>query len=137
MAGYTDLAPLIAAIPTADVVADKDLSLQAFVAQSITLPSDAATKQAVETAIQSLSTTTTVGTFLGLNTPINTNALLAGVVGQTNLAQLLQTSPALAATPNLIDDFISTYSSFQGSMADLWATLARNPNLTAPSGSCS
>src|SRR5438552_12259461 len=49
-AGYADLAQGLQTIPAVDILADKDLSLQAFVRKNVALPADPATKAALHPA---------------------------------------------------------------------------------------
>ncbi len=130
-AGYADLAQVLSTLPAVDVVADKDLSLQDFVRKTVILPADPAAKAAVEDAIGKLSTTTTVGQLLALDQPISANPLLSGVAGHANLATLLQTSATLKANATLIDDFITSYASSQGSMVTFWTAMSQNAEFKA------
>ena len=130
-AGYSELASLIQASPAIDVVADRNLTLQEFVTRVITLPADATGKAAVEAAIAKISTTTTVADLLGLNSSISANPLLSSVVKQTGLASLLRTSATLTSSTQLIDDFISQYAVFQGSMSNFWSLLSQNTEFKA------
>jgi hypothetical protein len=130
-AGYANLATLISAIPSVDIAADKDLSIHDFVSKEVRLPDGPAARAAAEEAIAKLSTTTTIGDLLGLDQKVSDNPLLAGLVGQVNLATLLQTSASLKANATLIDDFIASYANFQGSMTSFWTTLSQNAEFTA------
>ena len=130
-AGYSNLAQLIPAIPAKDLLADKDLSLQAFVKKTVVLPANPEAKASIEAAIQKVSATTTVGQFLGLDQTVTANPLLTGVIGQANLATLLATSAPLKTNSALIDDFVATYSTFQGSMSAFWSSLSQNTEFAA------
>jgi len=130
-AGYSNLATLISAIPSVVVAADRDLSIHAFVKREVKLPDDPTARAAAEEAIAKLSKTTTMGELLGLDQPLNTNPLFAGLVGQVNLATLLQTSAPLNANATLIDDFVANYANYQGSMTSFWTSLSQNAEFTA------
>jgi hypothetical protein len=130
-AGYADLATLISAIPPVDIAASRDLSIHAFVKREVKLPDDSAAREAAEEAIAKLSTTTTIGDLLGLDQTVSANPLLAGLVGQVNLATLLQTSAPLKENATLIDDFVANYANYQGSMASFWTSLSQDAEFTA------
>ena len=130
-AGYADLAPLVQAVLSVNLVADKDISLQDFVRKEITLPTDPDAKAAAEATIDKLSTTTTVSDLLGLNSTVRANPILAGDVKQSGLATLFKTSATFSSNAHLIDDFINRYTSFQGSIADFWNTLGQDPEYKA------
>jgi hypothetical protein len=125
-AGYANLATLIGAIPSVDIAASKDLSIHDFVSKEVKLPDDPTAKAAAESAIANLSTTTTIGDLLNLNSPINANPIFAGEVKKVGLATLLHTSPALAANAQLIDDFVGRYTGATGSLADFWKILGQD-----------
>jgi len=129
--GRAGLSDLLQAIPSVDIAADQNCSLQDFVRKEITLPSDAAEKAAIEAAISKLSTSTSVGQLLGLNLTLNANPLLTGVVQKVRMARLLATSPVLGSNAKLIDDFTSQYASFKGPIADFWSTLAQDARFKA------
>jgi Tc toxin complex TcA C-terminal TcB-binding domain/ABC toxin N-terminal region/Neuraminidase-like domain/PA14 domain len=124
-AQQTALANLLDSLKTTDLVQDQNLSVRDFVSKNTTLPSDPVAKREAETAIATLSSTTTVGALLGLSGTIAGNPILAPVVAQTNLSSLLSTSSALS-NPQLQADFINLYSSFQGTPQDLWNQLGQN-----------
>lgn len=124
------LQQLVQGMTPADIGANKDLSLRAFVTKSVKLPTDPAAKQAAQTAIAQLSDTTTVGDLLGLDMPVNQNPLFESDVAKVNLATLLGTSPALA-NPQLQDTFISRYVSFQGAIQDFWKQLSQDAQFKA------
>jgi Tc toxin complex TcA C-terminal TcB-binding domain/Neuraminidase-like domain/PA14 domain/Salmonella virulence plasmid 28.1kDa A protein len=130
-AGYANLATLISAVPSVDIAANKDLSIHDFVSKEIKLPDDPTARVVAESAIAKLSATTTIGELLGLEQPVNANPLLAGLVGHVNLATLLQTSATLTANATVINDFIASYATFQGSMTAFWAALSQNAEFTA------
>ena len=130
-AGYANLATLIGAIPSVDIAASKDLSIHEFVSKEVKLPDDPTAKAAVESVIANLSTTTTVGDLLNLNSPINANPIFAGEVKKVGLATLLNTSPTLAANAQLIDDFVGRYAGASGSLADFWNILGQDTEFKA------
>jgi len=132
-AGYANLATLITAIPSVefDIVASKDLSIRDFVRREVDLPTDHSARAAAEDAIAKLSTTTTIGDLLDLNSPLNSNPIFAGEVNKVGMATLLSTSPGLAANPQLIDDFINSYANATGSMADFWQSLSQDNEFKA------
>jgi len=130
-AGYSNLATLIQAIPPVDIVASKDLSLRDFVSKEVKLPDDATAKSVAEAAIAQLSSTTTVGDLLNLNSGINDNPIFTGEVNKVDLANLLKTSPALAANAQLIDDFVGRYAGTNGSLADFWKILSQDSEFKA------
>ncbi len=125
-AGYSDLANALQALPAVDITAASTLSVRDFVSRNVTLPADPSQKKAVEADIAKLSSTTTVGDLLGLSSSVQANPNLAPVLKQANLATLLQSSPALASKTALIDDFISRYAGFQGSISDFWNVLGQD-----------
>ena len=130
-AGQTVLVSLLQALPTVDIASVKDVTLQAFVSKEVTLPTDATAKAAAEAAIAKISTTTTVGDLLGLNTTLQASPLFAGEVKKVGLATLLATSPALTSNPQLISTFVSTYVAFKGPISDFWQSLSQNATLKA------
>jgi hypothetical protein len=82
----TALADLLQTLSSADLAAEQNLSLRDFVAKHTTLPTDPAAKRAAEAAIATLSSTTTVGPLLGLNSTVASNPVLAGTVANKSPA---------------------------------------------------
>jgi len=130
-AGETVLANLVQEIPVVDIASQSSVTLHDFVNQQVTLPADSADKGTATAAIAKLSTTTTVGDLLGLNTPLQDNPLFASETNKANLDALLNTSPTLAANPALVEQFISAYAASSSSVADFWTSLAENSAFTA------
>ena len=128
-AGQSSLVPLLQALAPVDIASVADLSLQAFVSGQVTLPTDATTKAAVQAAIATISTTTTVSDLLGLSTVLQTSPLFTGEVNKLNMATLLATSPALASNSQQIDSFISTYVAFTGQTSRLLDEPGRQPDV--------
>jgi hypothetical protein len=124
------LESLLENLRPADFGAEQNLSLRDFVTKYATLPTDPAANKAAQRAIATLSTSTTVGQFLGLNQTIAASPIFSGLVAQTNLASLMATSPTLAAEP-LQTDFIQKYASFQGSIQDFWNQINQDAILKA------
>jgi hypothetical protein len=127
--GLPALVSLLETLRPADLATDQNLSLRDFVAKYATLPADPAANKAAQQAIATLSTSTTVGQFLGLNQTIAANPIFSGFVAQTNLVSLMTTSPTLFAS--LQTDFIQKYTSFRGSTQDFWNQLSQDPTLKA------
>src|ERR1035438_8787440 len=95
--GVSTLDNVLRNLQSPDLAADQNLSLRAFVTKYATIPTDPAANKAAQAAIATLSATTTVGEFLGLDKTVASNPIFRGIVAQTNLAALLSTSPALTA----------------------------------------
>lgn len=119
------LANLLQSLAPGDLSADQNLPIRDFVTKYTTLPSDPAAKQAAQAAIAVLSSTTTVAALLGLNSTVANNPALSGIVAQTNLATLLNTSTA-AGTAQLQTDFIAKYAAFQGTAQEFWTELSQD-----------
>jgi hypothetical protein len=120
---------LIDAMPSADLVAVKDLSLQAFVKQQLDsmLGPDPAMKTAVDNEIASLASTDTVGSLLKLNQLITANPLLSGIVADAQLTALLETSKAI--TSAMQSQFVSLYDANTQPISDFWGSVAKDPIL--------
>ena len=125
-AGQDVLANLLQNLAEADLAADENVSLQQFVTEHTTLPKEPTAKQAAQAAIATLSATTTVGMFLGLNNAVSASPALTGLVAQSNLAALLATSPSLA-NAKLQTDFIQKYLAFDGTAHEFWTQLSADP----------
>lgn len=121
----TALVNLLETLSPVDLAAEQNLSLRDFVTKNTTLPTDPAARQAAETAIATLSPTTTVGALLGLSGTVSSNPIFSGMVAQTNLSTLLSTSSALAVD-KVQTDFLAKYVSFQGSTQDFWTQLGQD-----------
>src|ERR1700682_4116222 len=124
-----NLARLVETMQPADLVASKDLSVQAFVAKQVApiVANDPALKQAVDLEIGTLSDSTTVEALLHLDTPIQEHPLFRADVMKANIASLLATSPRIAINHQLQSDFISRYADSTGSISDFWKDLSSDP----------
>lgn len=130
--GYASVAALLENMPAVDIAASKDISLRAFVANQLQGKTDlpAATLQAISDVEIQLSDTTTVGEWLGLDTPLSHHAVLGDDAQRAVLGALLSTSPVLSS--DLQDKFINTYIQHQGKIEDFWRELATLPAFQAP-----
>jgi hypothetical protein len=126
----TALVNLLQTLTPADIAADQNLSLRDFVTKQTTLPTEPTAKQAAEVAITTLSSTTTIGALLGLNDTIAKNPIFSGIVAQTNLSKLLSTSPSLSAA-QIQTDFVTKYTSFQGTTQNFWTELSQDAEFKA------
>jgi hypothetical protein len=124
-AQQTALVSLLQTLSPADFATDQNLSLRDFVTKHATLPTDPAAKQAAQAAIATLSSTTTAGALLSLNSTIASNPIFGSIVARTNLGNLLSTSPSLSSA-QLQTDFINKYTSFQGTTQDFWTQLGQD-----------
>lgn len=125
------LVGLINSMPAVDLVASKDLSLHDFVSKEVSLPADPTEKAALENAIGKLSTSTTVSDLLGLNLTIKANPIAAPEANKADLTTLLGASASLAANSKLIDEFVTRYAGFTGSMEDFWSGLSQDSEFKA------
>jgi hypothetical protein len=123
------LVGLINSMPAADLVASKDLTLQAFVQQLVDpmVSGDPAMKTAVDSEIAKLPATGTVSTTLNLSSPLASHPLLKNIVSDAQITSLLAASPAL--TSDLQARFVTLYDANTGSMSDFWSKLASDPQL--------
>lgn len=128
--GLSVLENVVQNVQSTDLAADQNLSLRAFVTKYGAIPTDPAANKAAQAAIATLSNTTTVGQFLGLDKTIAGNPLFSGIVAQANLSALLGTS-AVLATGQLQTDFIQKYTAFNGSIKDFWDQLGQDPTYKA------
>ena len=128
--GVSTLDNVLRNLQSPDLAADQNLSLRAFVTKYATIPTDPAANKAAQAAIATLSATTTVGEFLGLDKTVASNPIFRGIVAQTNLAALLSTSPALTAS-QLQTEFIQKYTAFQGPMQEFWNQLGQDATFKA------
>ena len=128
--GLSPLANVLQNIQSPDLAADQNLSLRDFVTKYATIPSDPAANKAAQAAIATLSSTTTVGEFLGLDKTIAENPAFTGIVAQAKLAALLSTSPELSDA-QLQTDFIQKYMAFRGSTQDFWNQLSQDTTFKA------
>ena len=95
--GLSALVTILQNLHSPHLAADQNLSLFAFVTKHAKIPTDPAAAKHAHAAIATLSKTTTVGEFLGLDKTIASNPAFTGIVAQTSLSAALGTSPALAA----------------------------------------
>lgn len=125
------LVGLINALPPADLVASKDLSLQAFVQQQVDpkVGGDPVMKAAIDGEIAKLPLTATVSTTLNLTLPLASHPLLKGIVADAQLTTLLGTSPVINSA--MQSRFVTLYNANQGVMPDFWTQLASDPELGA------
>ena len=123
------LVGLINSMPTADLIAAKDLTLQAFAQQQIDpmVAGDPAMKAAVDNEIAKLPATVTVGTALSLTSRLASHPLLRGIVAGAQLTTLLAASSAI--TSAMQARFVTLYEANTGSMPDFWKQLANDPQL--------
>ena len=130
-AGQPVLASLVQTIPAVDISAQSNVTVHDFVSAEVTLPTDPTAKVADQAAIATLSTTTTIGTLLGLNTALQDNPILAAQVNRLALATMLGTTPSLAAQPQVIDDFVRLYAGSTSSIQAFWTSLSQNAEFQA------
>lgn len=123
----------VAEMSSAFLAADENLSLRDFVTKHATLPTEPSARQAAQMAIATLSSTTTVGAFLGLSTTVAANSIFSGIVAQTHLAELLSTS-STPLSAQLQTEFIQKYAAYQGTMQDFWTQLTDRWQRTAGVG---
>lgn len=78
-------------MPTADIAANQNTTLQAFVIAQIDplVAKDPGMTQAVNAEAANLSTTTTIGTLLNLNQPIQSHPVFQADVNKAQIAALL------------------------------------------------
>jgi hypothetical protein len=117
--GYPAIAGLLKQMPAADIAANQNATLQAFLSAQLDplVAKDPAMKQAVDAEVANVSTATTVATLLNLNQPLQSHPLFTIGVNQAQLGELLSTNPLLTST-QLQTDFINAYASSTGSMED-------------------
>jgi GH18 family chitinase len=130
-AGEAALAGLLKAMPAVDIASVQGMTLQALVTQEIALPSDPTAKAAIQAAIAKLSTTTTVGDLLGLNSTLQESPLFSAEVKKAGMANLLATSPALGSSPQVVNSFISRYAASKGPIGDFWQVLSNDATFKA------
>jgi hypothetical protein len=129
--GYPAIAGLLKEMPAVDIAANQNTTLQAFLSAQLEplVAKDPAMKQAVDTELANISTTTSVGTLLNLNQPLQSHPLFRVGVNQAQLGELLSTNPKLTST-KLQTDFITAYAASSGSMSDFWSQLSKNAEFT-------
>jgi len=132
-AGLLVIAGLVEQMTSADLVAANSLSIQAFTKQQLDsmVARDPAKQQAVDGELAKLSDTTTIGSLLQLNTPLQDHPLFKADVMKADIASLLATSPALGQNQQIQVDFISRYAASTGTIQEFWNQLSNDPEFKA------
>jgi hypothetical protein len=124
--GYPVVSGLVERIGAVDIAANQNTTLRAFVTAQIdpVVDKDPAMKQAVDAEAANLSSTTTIGTFLNLNQPIQNHPLFQAEVNKAQIITLLSTISSLSA---IAGDFVDLYAAHTGTIQDFWTQLGQNP----------
>ena len=123
------LAGLVQKMPSVDLVAASNLSVQAVLQQQIgpLIANDPVTQQTVDRELKTFPITASVASFLGLDQLLLANPIVKTLAVKSSVGSLLATSPTLASNQQLQTDFVNRYAASDGSTQDFWQSLTNDP----------